>query len=114
MMIQPAVKIDPSYLNCRSSIENRATTHQNRRQIDMTISSNTTSTNLLTKASNARGAVDSWRWCSFICSAAIKCFGNNNINDTTTITTTSRNGCHQLTITPRKTYDGNLNVTYEL
>lgn len=112
MMIQPAVKIDPSYLNCSRSINDRAATHQNRRKFDRT-STNTTSTNLLTKASSARGAIDSWRWCSFICSAAIKCFGNNNINDTT-ITTTSRNGCHQLTITPRKTYDGNLNVTYEL
>lgn len=107
MMLQPAVNIDPSYINCRGSIEVR-------RQIDRPPPNNTTSTNLLTKASSTNGAVDSWRWCSFICSAAIKCFGNNNINDTTTITTTSRNGCHQLTITPRKTYDGNLNVTYEL
>lgn len=111
MMIQPAVTIDPSYLNCRRTVDVRPASHHNRRQIDRT---NTTSTNLLTKASSASGTVDSWRWCSFICSAAIKCFGNNNINDTTTITTTSRNGSHQLTITPRKTYDGNLNVTYEL
>lgn len=123
IMIQPAVTIDPIY----------------QRTIAAPISSAKTTSSLLTKSATVTTAgttkmttpTASWRWCSFLCNAAIKCFGNNNLPTTTTTNSSAvvrtggvggnsqptavinRNGCH-LTIIPRRSYDGNLNVTYEL
>lgn len=108
----PAVSIDRSYMNI-GNINHKMLTDAMQATTTSDANSNT-STNLLRKTQANASTTDSWRWCTFIC-AAIKCFGDDNLNNSSSVTTTAnRNGCY-LTIKPRRTdHDANLNITYEL